>query len=93
MPIPIANAIRQQLVDRHAAGEPLKKVSQELGVPYESARKVWRRWREKKRIDSDYSGCGREMQSSRRGYRGALMLRRLHPMWGAPLIRQLLQEK
>lgn len=51
-------------------------------------------YRREGRVQPNYGACGqRQVQASARVYRGALWLKRAHPTWGAPLIRQLLQEK
>jgi transposase len=93
MPKPIAVAVRQQIIERHQAGESLAQISRELRVPYESSRNVWRVYRQTGRIAPNYAACGRRVQASRRVYRAALYLKRRHPTWGAVLIRQLIGDK
>ena len=94
MPRPIAVAIRRQIVERHQSGETLRSISNELKMPYESVRNVWRVYREEGRIEPNYEACGqRGARCDKRVYRAAMYLKRLHPTWGAPLIRQVILEK
>lgn len=93
MPKPIPVAVRQQIVERHQMGERLAQISPELEVPYESARNVWRVYRQEGRIAPNYAACGRQVQASRWVYRAALFLKRRHPTWGAPLIRQIIGDQ
>jgi hypothetical protein len=95
MPKPIAILEQQNIVERHEQGESLAAIGRHLGRPYRSVWNVWQRYCDTGRIESHYRNCGRRGQISFTGrvYRGALMLRRLHPSWGAPLIRSLLGQK
>jgi hypothetical protein len=94
MPKPIPVVIRMQVIERHQAGEGLNQIAQTLGIPYESVRKVWRVYRIEGRIAPNYAACGPQgVKASERVYRGARFLKRLHPRWGAGLIRQVLVEK
>jgi hypothetical protein len=94
MPKPIPVAIRRQIVERRKQGEGLNRLAEDLSMPYESIRKVWRLYRREGRLYPNYQACGkREVKASRRVYRAAIWLKRLHPTWGAPLIRQVIRDK
>lgn len=94
MPVPIAVAIREQIVQQRESGKNLREIAQEMGMSYNSVRNVWRLYQKEGRISPNYEHCGAKgVKSSQRVYRAALFLKRLHPSWGAPLIRYLLQEK
>jgi len=94
MPKPIPAAVRQQVVERYEAGETLRQITTELGLPYESGRNIWRVYRQEGRTQSNYAASGRwGIRTSQRVYRGALFLKFLHPTWGAGLIRQVMADK
>lgn len=94
MPRPIPVAIRQQIVQRHQAGVPLKTIAQELQRPYESVRKVWRLYRREGRIEPNYAACGPSgVRAEPRVYRAARFLKHGHRRWGAPLICQIIRQK
>jgi hypothetical protein len=94
MPVPIAVAIRQQIVNRRSSGENLGEIARDLGMSYESVRNVWRLYRSEGRISPNYKNCGpKEPKVGKRVYRAALSLKYTHPTWGAPLIKQLIEEK
>jgi len=88
MPAPVANEIRREIVKRHEAGESLKAISGDMGVPYETTRKIWRHWRTYGKLSANYE------QAKKRGtrrytdvYAIAIEMKRTHPKWGAQLIR------
>lgn len=94
MPKPIAVAIRRQIVERREQGEQLSHIARGMSMPYESVRKVWRVYRREGRIHPNYEACGkRGVKASQRVYRAAIWLKRRHPTWGAPLIRQVIKDK
>ena len=94
MPKPIAVMIRHQIIQRHEAGDSLTQIAHSLDMPYERVRNVWRLSRHEGRIEPHYAACGRRgVQASQRVYRAALFLKRLHPTWGAGLIRQVMLDK
>ncbi|MCI0711004.1 MAG: hypothetical protein L0154_12675 [Chloroflexi bacterium] len=94
MPKPIPVAMRRQIVERRQQGERLKRIAEDLSMPYESVRKVWGLYRREGRIEPNYETCGqRGVKASPRVYRAALWLKRNHPTWGAPLIRQIIRDQ
>ncbi len=94
MPAAIARPIREEVVRRHQAGEPLTEIAKDLGFSYRAARGLWRRFRERgeKGLDNDYANCGPPgPRFPKAVYEAALGLRREHPRFGAGLIRVELQ--
>jgi hypothetical protein len=94
MPAPLAVEIRREIVKRHQAGESLKAISQDMRLPYETTRKIWRHWRKYGKLSANYE------QAKRRGtrrytdvYALAIEMKRDHPKWGAQLIRLKLEAR
>ena len=92
MPSPIANPIREAIVQRHQKGESLRSISDELSLSYETVKNLWQYWLKTGRIEPNYQ------QAKRRGtrqfqtiYEQAIQLKRNHPRWGAQLIQMELQ--
>jgi transposase len=85
-------ATREAIVARRQAGGSLPQIATELGVPWATVRRVWRRDRERgdAGLTPDYAACGRHGSRYPAVYDQALTLRRDHPGWGAGLIRVLL---
>ena len=88
MPGPIANDIRLEIVKHHRIGESLRSISEELGLSYNTVRKIWRHWGRTGKLEPSYE------QAKQRGtrqyaqvYQWAVELKRQHPRWGAELIR------
>ena len=80
MPSPIANPIREAIVQRHQKGESLRSISDELNLSYETVKNVWQHWSKTGRIEPNYQ------QAKRRGtrqfqtlYEQAIQLKRDHP--------------
>jgi transposase len=93
MPAPTAMEIRREIVKRHQDGDTLKIISQDLNVPYETVRKIWRHWRRFGKLTANYE------QAKQRGtrryqsvYEEAIEMKREHPKWGAQLIRLTLEK-
>ena len=96
MPRALAMATREAIVARHQAETSLPQIAADLGVPWATVRRIWRRYRDHgdAGLVPDYAACGRHggrfpapLQAQ------ALSLRREHPGWGAGLIRVLLGEQ
>jgi len=88
MPSPIANSIRETIVERRQKGESLWSISSELKLSYETVKHLWQHWLKTGRIEPNYQ------QAKRRGtrqfqeiYEQAIQMKREHPRWGAQLIR------
>ncbi len=96
MPAAIPQPIREELVRRHQAGEPLSEIAKALGLSYRAARGLWRRFREQgeKGLDTDYANCGPPGPRFPKAlHQAALALRREHPRFGAGLIRLKLEDQ
>src|SRR5215207_867550 len=92
MPSPIANPIREAIVQRRQRGESLRNISRELKLSYETVKHLWQHWLKTGRIEPNYQ------QAKTRGtrqfqtiYEQAIQLKREHPRWGAQLIQLELQ--
>ena len=87
MPAATALSIREQVVKRHQAGESLARISRELGVAYETARKLWRHYRQTGRLEPSYDRCRpAAVRKAAAVYAQALTLKQQHPTWGGGLI-------
>lgn len=95
MPRAIPYPIRQEIIQRHQAGQPLRAIAQALQVSYRSVRTFWQRYcaTGAAGLQTAYSQCG----SSHPGFaqpvqEAALTLKRQHPSWGAGLIHLQLRK-
>jgi hypothetical protein len=96
MPQAIALPIRQVIVQRHQQGQSLGQIALDLQLPYGTVRKLWRRYRDAGQagLTPDYRRCGRlGPRGDARMIRAACWLKRLHPTWGAVLIRLIVQQR
>ena len=87
---------RKKIVDQKLAGQTLKAISEQMNLPFSTVRRIWRRYRDRgpKGLAADYTSCGQHFDlSNDLVYRSACYLKFLHPMWGAPLIRILLEKR
>lgn len=90
IPVPKAEAIIQQ----HQAGMSLPAIAQHMHLSLWTVRDIWRRFRDRGSVQPNYAACGRRgPRAEGRVYRGALWLKRVHPAWGALLIRTVLRQK
>lgn len=74
----------------------MKYISQSLGVPYATLRNLWQRHNQNpsEGLKTRYHHCGSKAPGrDNLIYRASLWLRRLHPDWGAPLIRLHLAQR
>lgn len=88
MPSPIANSIRETIVQRRQKGESLRSISSELKLSYDTVKHLWQHWLKTGQIAPNYQ------QAKRRGtrqfqdiYDRAIQMKREHARWGAQLIR------
>jgi transposase len=96
MPKAIPVPIRRRIVERHQQDESLPAIAKDLGLPFETVRGIWRRYRDRGEVglQPDYDKCGkRGIRSPKLVYRAAIWLKRAHPKWGATLIKLLIEEK
>src|SRR5437763_12226724 len=54
MPSPIANPIREAIVQRHQRGESLRSISDVLNLSYETVKHLWQHWLKTGRIEPNY---------------------------------------
>lgn len=94
MPRALPLATREAIVVQHQAGRSLPPLAADLGVPWATVRRVWRRYRDRgdAGLVPDYAACGRHGSRYPVVHDQALALRRDHPGWGAGLIRVVLAE-
>jgi transposase len=92
VPIPVPKA--EDVVRKHQAGMSLLAIANQMNMSVWTVRDIWRRYRDRGRVQPNYQACGHHgVKVERRVYRAALWLKRQHPGWGAPLIRCILQQK
>lgn len=92
MPGPIENVIRQEIIKRHEAGESLRSISDEMGMSYETVKKLWRHWVKKGSVEPNYEAAKqRGTRSYGHVYAAAVQIKGEHPRWGAALIRLKLE--
>jgi transposase len=96
MPCPLPFPFREQIAQRHRAGEPLTAIAVGLNVPYRTVRQWWRRFRDEGAagLQTRYQNCGpKGPKTAPAIHTAALDMKREHPTWGAGLIRvQLLAQ-
>ena len=90
-------SLRQSVIKLRFDGLSLIAISEQTGVPHSTVRRLCRRQAQlgdEWALTPNYSGCGKIGADSHDWcYRASLWLRRLHPQWGAPLIRLKLAQK
>jgi transposase InsO family protein len=94
MPLAIPVAIRQIIIERHLQGDSLPNIARDLDLSHFSVRNIWRRYRDDPQgnLAPHYYIIDKPL-SHPLVVRGALMLKRRHPSWGAELIRQVINQK
>ena len=88
MPSPLSMTIRHDIVRRHLDGQELCQIALELCVSYHSVRQIWRTF-QLRGLDGmapRYQRCGRP-RSPDAVLARACEMKKLHPDWGAQLIR------
>lgn len=84
---------RLEIYDRHVAGEPLQAVADDLGIHYETARKWWRIGRDRGRealVARPRKPIGTLRAVPSKVVKLLRKLRKEHPQWGVPYLRQQL---
>lgn len=91
MPRAISLVQREDIVRRHQAGETVQAIATALQLSRWTVRHVWRRYRRlgPAGLPACRPGRVRGSRFARRIKRGTVFLKRLHPRWGAGLIRVL----
>jgi len=96
MPRALSMSIREEIIRLHQQGHELTVIAAELQLSYHSVRQIWRLYRRDggDGLTPRYHACAR---ASSPGYSAILQqaceLKRLHPTWGAGLIRIQLKKE
>jgi hypothetical protein len=90
-------SLRQSVINLRSEGLSLVAISEQTGVPYGTVQRLCSHHKKSGGdwdLTPNYAACGKVgANRSDWCYRASLWLRRLHPQWGAPLIRLKLQQK
>lgn len=90
----LPNWTRRRIVEEHRAGKTLTEIAHQHQLSYSTVCRCWQRYKRQglEGLTPDYQNCGRAGPDERElPYRAARYLKRLHPGWGAALIRTKLQ--
>ena len=96
MPRAIPYPIRQDIIQRHQAGQPLSAIAHELQLSYRTVRTFWQRYcaNGDAGLQISYVHCGPAQRTFPRVLQDAAStLKRDHPRWGAGLIQLQLREQ
>lgn len=96
MPRAIPYPIRQDIIQRHQAGQSLSAIAQELQLSYRTVRTFWQRYcaNGDAGLQTTYAHCGpAQRRFPRRLQEAASTLKRDHPRWGAGLIQLQLRKQ
>ena len=88
MPSALPMSIRQEIVRRRLDGQELCQIALELGMSYHSVRQIWRTFQQRglDGLEPRYQLCGRRSTHDQ-VVAQACDLKKLHPNWGAQVIR------
>jgi transposase len=90
-------ALRFEIVEKKAQGHSLLQISELLHLSYSTVRNIYHRYQSDGQagLTPLYHHCGVCVKQGKAKLvkRAALWLKRLHPLWGAPLIRLQLKER
>src|SRR5262249_51476285 len=95
MPRAVPPATRQDVIERHLQGQTLPQIAAELGIPFGTARDLWRAFRDggPDGLATGYHACGAATPTYPDAIvRRACRLKREHPGWGAERVRVELLE-
>jgi hypothetical protein len=95
MPQALPLPLREQIVERHQQGEPLKGISQTSQIPYHTVLVCWRRYclDSQEGLANHYDRCGPQGPKYPQDLiNQALDLKRVHARWGGGLVRVQLAE-
>jgi transposase len=87
--------VRRQVIQHYSKGNTLIAISEHLHLCYCTVRRICKRYQQEGAagLQPHYEHCGRPRSSTALIQRAALWLKRLHPNWGAPLIRFILKSR
>src|SRR5947209_3398202 len=90
MPRAVTLLIREEIVRRHLQGQELTAIAAELQLSYSTVRQIWHLYHTQGAagLTPRYHACARPAPSEHAPIlHQACELKRLHPTWGAGLIR------
>ena len=88
MPAAIAMSVREEIVRRRQEHESFRQIAHDLQVSYNATRRIWAQFQAEGQVKPHYERCRPlAVRKAERVHEQALSLRRLHPRWGAGLIR------
>ncbi len=88
MPAAIAMSVREEIVRRRHEHETFRQIAHDLQVSYNATRRIWAQFQAEGQVKPHYERCRPPaVRKGERVHEQALSLRRLHPRWGAGLIR------
>ncbi len=88
MPAAIAMSVREEIVRRRQEHESFRQIAHDLRVSYNATRRIWAQFQAEGQVEAHYERCRPPaVRKGERVHEQALSLRRLHPRWGAGLIR------
>jgi len=96
MPRAIAYPIRQTIIQRHQAGQPLASIAKELQLSYRTVRSLWHRYcaAGENALVPNYDQCGSQQRRFPIAVQSAAeTLKHQHPSWGAGLIQLQLRKQ
>lgn len=78
---------RQEIVNRHQAGQSLAQIAREMQMSEATVRNIWRFFQQHQKLEPNYAACANsEPRKAPAVYQKAIELKRDHPRWGAGLI-------
>jgi Homeodomain-like domain len=97
MPVALSLTLRQLIVSEKKKGKTLVQISDHYHLSYTTVCRVYGRFKAqgKQGLLTCYGNCGARQPCWQQALmrRAAVWLKRLHPLWGAALIRVLLQQR
>lgn len=88
MPAALPTGIRREIVERREGGDSFASIADGLKVSYSAVRNIYQRYVKTKRLAPGYERCSHtEVRSDQAIYSAAVEMKRVHPSWGAGLIR------
>src|SRR4051794_6528850 len=86
MPRALPVSVRHEIIAPCSQGLSLAEIASRLRQPYDTVRRIWRRYRTdpSRPLNPDYSRCGRTPSPAVQALiQSACQMKREHPTWGA----------
>lgn len=99
MPSALPMDVRQRIIELKNKGNSLQSIVNELYLCYATVQRLWKRYKAEgaSGLSPHYDKCGSCAAGTSRSapliYRATVWLKRLHPEWGAALIRISVQDR